>query len=90
MNPLNSLPNHKLSDKTIKFFRPFETSSARRRVSEAATCSLEFYNQTPPNSPTAFDTTDGIAMLSTRQHSHVQLSTSVENKSFKGTACFSF
>lgn len=85
MNPLASLPIHNLSDKSINFLRPNETVS-KRRLSEAASYSIEFRNvavfQTPPNSPTAYDTHDGAYTFSGRQQSQIQLSTSVESKSF--------
>lgn len=87
MNPLVSLPIHNLPDKSINFLRPNETVS-KRRLSEAASYSIEFRNvavlQTPPNSPIAYDITDGAYTFSGRQQSHIQLSTSVESKSFKG------
>lgn len=70
-------------EKTINHLQPQEPMS-KRRLSEVVPASFDYHNQTPPNSPVNADAIDGISMLYDRHQSHPQLSTSVENRSFKG------
>lgn len=80
LTPINVDQNNQ----SYNFLRPVNDHISKRRLSEVVPYACDQSIITPPNSPLTTDLTDGLSLLYERQQSHSQLSTSVENKGFKG------